>query len=568
MTPEDFKKRFHEVLTPKSTYSNPMSEEKITKEIRLELANAMSKPINDNILAYSKLNSNETRQLFENFMTKYNKRYSSEEEENEKYEIFRQNLSLIDERNERERRNGGTAIHGVTKFCDISDVDFRTCYRGYVNPLSLPRTHDGVDLSNLNEEVEREMGAVRTSVELNASCTIDIAHLHAHQYLSTSHPPSPPSPSLPLPLPPPPLSLSSTLSYTPLDSLPSITNLGSGDSALYFNLVSPSLSSSVYSQLQQEIQWREVTHKGGRLPRLLCLQGDILTSQSQSSSSSSSSSSLSLSLSPLYRHPTDEFLSLSSWSPTVLLIKQIIESQLQMSFNHVLIQYYRDGTDYISDHSDKTLDITLNTPVVNISFGACRVMKLRSKSDYMESTRECSEMKGGESEIESVQMKEREKQGKQPKDERIIQRISLVHNSMFVLGWQTNRGYTHGIAQDKRRENEKEKEEKAEAGGRISLTFRSISTFIEATTREVYGQGAVRKTLPYSSSPLPFSLPHRPETEKLITKPENDKVAENTVKEQESRLLKAFSEENRSALFDWETWYSRGYDIVDFNSIE
>jgi alkylated DNA repair dioxygenase AlkB len=50
----------------------------------------------------------------------------------------------------------------------------------------------------------------------------------------------------------------------------------------------------------------------------------------------------------------------------------------------VLIQPYRTGAvraDYISEHSDKTIDVVRVSRIVNLSLGARRTMMLRTKKD-------------------------------------------------------------------------------------------------------------------------------------------------------------------------------------------
>jgi alkylated DNA repair dioxygenase AlkB len=42
----------------------------------------------------------------------------------------------------------------------------------------------------------------------------------------------------------------------------------------------------------------------------------------------------------------------------------------------VLIQLYRTGADYISEHSDKTIDVVRGSRIVNVSLGARRTMTL------------------------------------------------------------------------------------------------------------------------------------------------------------------------------------------------
>ena len=78
--------------------------------------------------------------------------------------------------------------------------------------------------------------------------------------------------------------------------------------------------------------------------------------------------------------------------------------------------------------------------------------------------------------------------------ERPAQRVPLPHNSLFVLGPETNKRWLHGIRKDGRQENLKAPEELAFSGERISLTFRYIATFLSADGTKIYGQGGTAKT--------------------------------------------------------------------------
>ena len=126
---------------------------------------------------------------------------------------------------------------------------------------------------------------------------------------------------------------------------------------------------------------------------------------------------------PLYRHPIDAQPEITEMTYSVRRICDVLSKKLNQKFNHVLIQLYRDGLDYIGEHSDKTLDIEKNTNIVNYTIGCTRVMRLKSKQ----------------------------------KDKSIEQniKIPLKSNSVFVLDWQTNRKYLHFIKQDKRYIKEK-----------------------------------------------------------------------------------------------------------------
>lgn len=54
------------------------------------------------------------------------------------------------------------------------------------------------------------------------------------------------------------------------------------------------------------------------------------------------------------------------------MIREQVEKVLRHPVNHVLIQYYRTGNDYISEHSDKTIDVVQDSKIVNVSLGAER----------------------------------------------------------------------------------------------------------------------------------------------------------------------------------------------------
>lgn len=192
---------------------------------------------------------------------------------------------------------------------------------------------------------------------------------------------------------------------------------------------------------------------------------------------------------------------------------------LKHPVNHTLIQYYRSGKDYISEHSDKTIDVLRGTNIVNVSIGAQRVMTLRTKKDRLR--------------------QEQEKLGESAAP-RNVQRIPLPHNSMFVMGPKTNAEWLHAINHDNRPFQTKSEAEQFNNGERISLTFRLIDTFLTEDGKMIYGQGATGKT--------------REEAKPIII---GTTEAE--------KLIQAFSEENQRSDFDWDASYGMGYDVLHFN---
>ncbi len=77
---------------------------------------------------YATLDNSTLSDLFDNFKVKFNKSYDTMDEESARYDNFRSFLKTVDERN----NNDPTAIHGITKFADLSEEEFRNHFLGYV----------------------------------------------------------------------------------------------------------------------------------------------------------------------------------------------------------------------------------------------------------------------------------------------------------------------------------------------------------------------------------------------------------------------------------------------------
>lgn len=233
-----------------------------------------------------------------------------------------------------------------------------------------------------------------------------------------------------------------------------------------------------------------------------------------------------MSSSTIYRHPADESPPLNPFSPSVEAIRQHVQKILEHPVNHVLIQFYRTGTDYISEHSDKTIDVVRGSNIVNVSLGAQRTMTLRLKKDRAQAPRPDGYISPD---------------ARPPP--RLAQRIPLPHNSMFVMGPETNAKWLHGINQDKRSITMKSAAETSQAGERISLTFRHIGTFLSVDQKCIWGQGATGKTKEQAAA-----------------------VVHGETESQE--LIYAFGAENHMSDFDWHAHYGRGFDVVNFKTKE
>jgi C1A family cysteine protease len=69
--------------------------------------------------------------MFEAFKDDFSVTYQTMEEESNRYGIFLQNLRIIDERNADERAVGGSAVHGITRFSDLTATEFKNRYLRY-----------------------------------------------------------------------------------------------------------------------------------------------------------------------------------------------------------------------------------------------------------------------------------------------------------------------------------------------------------------------------------------------------------------------------------------------------
>ncbi|KAL9025469.1 MAG: hypothetical protein Q9196_005716 [Gyalolechia fulgens] len=278
--------------------------------------------------------------------------------------------------------------------------------------------------------------------------------------------------------------------------------IGAGDSKIIHGFLASKLAGEAFQRLKTEVKWQTMSNRGGQVPRLVAVQGEIEKDGGI----------------PIYRHPADESPPLLPFTPCVEKIRRELEHSMKQPFNHVLIQLYRGGHDNISEHSDKTLDIVRNSSIANVSIGAQRVMTLRTKKSRRAS--------GADS----------------PNVSRKTQRIPMPHNSVFVLGPESNRQWLHGVKADKRPIEQKSEDERAFGGERISLTFRHIGTFTDPKNERIWGQGARKKDRRIAGW-----------------------VRAGGPAETEAMLI-AFGKENHRADFDWQTEYGIGFDAINLIS--
>jgi alkylated DNA repair dioxygenase AlkB len=119
------------------------------------------------------------------------------------------------------------------------------------------------------------------------------------------------------------------------------------------------------------------------------------------------------------------------WTPALADLKQRIESIAGVTFNSVLLNYYRDGHDSMGFHSDDERELGPAPVIASISLGEQRtfILKHRMKRD-----------------VRPV-------------------RLSLASGSVLLMRGDTQKCWKHGVEKEKR-----------VCAPRINLTFRRILT--------------------------------------------------------------------------------------------
>jgi alkylated DNA repair dioxygenase AlkB len=114
-----------------------------------------------------------------------------------------------------------------------------------------------------------------------------------------------------------------------------------------------------YSQLISSLSWNQeeltVVGKKVMVPRLVCWYGEKKAIYSYSG----------VTHQPLL------------WNDTLLEIKQHIETFSDFSFNSVLANLYRNGTDSMGWHADKEKELGKDPAIASLSLGDNRLFKIR-----------------------------------------------------------------------------------------------------------------------------------------------------------------------------------------------
>ena len=116
------------------------------------------------------------------------------------------------------------------------------------------------------------------------------------------------------------------------------------------------------------------------------------------------------------------------WNKGLLYIKEKIEQTTALTFNTVLLNWYRDGADHMSWHADDEQDLGRNPVIASVNFGATRDFVLRRIDEP---------------------------------SKKIV--IPLQHGTLLVMAGELQHYWQHSVPKRKKVK-----------GSRFNLTFRSI----------------------------------------------------------------------------------------------
>ncbi|MCX2483452.1 alpha-ketoglutarate-dependent dioxygenase AlkB family protein [Pedobacter sp. MR2016-24] len=72
------------------------------------------------------------------------------------------------------------------------------------------------------------------------------------------------------------------------------------------------------------------------------------------------------------------------WTPELLSMKSRVEEEAGITFNSVLLNYYRNGNDSVAWHSDNETALGKYPVIASVSLGQVRNFDIRNKNDHRE----------------------------------------------------------------------------------------------------------------------------------------------------------------------------------------
>lgn len=128
------------------------------------------------------------------------------------------------------------------------------------------------------------------------------------------------------------------------------------DLLLIDNFFSKQESDTYYNFLLQQTEWREyempMYDKVVTAPRMVSWYGESRKPERKSN---------------------------PNWPKELINIRKRVEKETKLKFNAVLLNLYRNGTDGVGWHSDKTVSTNTDMNIASVTFGETRMFRLRHK---------------------------------------------------------------------------------------------------------------------------------------------------------------------------------------------
>lgn len=183
-----------------------------------------------------------------------------------------------------------------------------------------------------------------------------------------------------------------------------------GEAYFYPDFLDHHLQRQLLIQLEKEIEWDQrpikIFGRDVMEPRLTAFYGDRNIS---------------------YKYSGKEIVA-SFWTPTLVDLKNRVESKLNEKFNCVLVNLYRDGEDYMGWHRDNEKELGKNPIIASLSLGQERDFLLKKYA-------------GPEVKVS----------------------LKLTSGSLLVMKGETQTNWSHSLPKRKKIK-----------GKRMNLTFRNI----------------------------------------------------------------------------------------------
>ncbi|XP_072921991.1 DNA oxidative demethylase ALKBH2 [Hemitrygon akajei] len=128
-------------------------------------------------------------------------------------------------------------------------------------------------------------------------------------------------------------------------------------------------------------------------------------------------------------------LSPKPWAPVLEKIRERVTQVTGHTFNFVLVNRYKDGSDHIGEHRDDEKELEPRSPIASVSFGACR--------DFI--------------------FRHRDARGKSPMRRLEPVKLLLGHGSLLMMNYPTNVYWYHSLPVRKK-----------VLMPRVNLTFRMV----------------------------------------------------------------------------------------------